>query len=43
MVVQSLSIEFDGNCIFELPPLAIVKEGSACRLDDVDQKIDRHV
>ena len=43
MVVQSLPVEFNGNCIFELPPLAIVKERRACRLDGMDQKIDCHV
>ena len=36
VVVESLLSEFNGNCIFELPPLPVVKVGGSCRLDDMD-------
>ena len=42
LVVEFLPVEFNGNYIFELPPLFVVKEGGACRLDGMDQKFDRH-
>ena len=39
-IVESLPMEFNGNCIFEFPPLSVVKEEGACRLDGIDQKFD---
>ena len=42
-VVKFLPIEYNGNCIFELPPAAIVKEGGLSRLDGMDRKRDGHV
>ena len=36
VVVESLPTEFNGNCIFELPPLPIVKVDGSCRLDGMD-------
>ena len=35
-VVKYLLVEFDGDCIFELPPLAIVKEGGLSQLEGMD-------
>ena len=42
-VVESLPAEFNGDCIFELPPLPVVKAGGSCRLDGMDRRFDRHV
>ena len=41
-VVPHLPVEFNGNVIFELPPLSIVKEGGVARLDGMDRKFDGH-
>ena len=41
-VVPYLPIEFNGNMIFELPALPVVKEGGMARLDGMDQKFDGH-
>ena len=43
MVVESLPAEFNGDCIFELPPLLVVKAGGSCRLDGMDRRFDNHV
>ena len=43
MVVESLPAEFNGDCIFELPLLPVVKAGGSCRLDGMDRRFDRHV
>ena len=43
MVVESLPAKFNGDCIFELPPLLVVKAGGSCRLDGMDRRFDRHV
>ena len=43
MVVESFLAEFNGNCIFELPPLLVVRAWGSCRLDGMDQRFDRHV
>ena len=44
MVVESLTLdEFNGDCIFELPPLPVVKAGGSCRLDGMDRRFNRHV
>ena len=40
MIIQSLPVEFNGNCIFF--ELAIVKEGGACKVDGMDRKFNRH-
>ena len=42
-VVKFLPVEYNGNCIFELPPVVVVKEGGLCRLDGMDRKQDGHV
>ena len=42
-VVKYLPVEYNGDCIFELPPVAIVKEGGLSRLDGMDRKRDSHV
>ena len=42
-VVESLPAEFNGDCIFELPLLPVVKAGGSCRLDGMDRRFDRHV
>ena len=42
-VVKFLSIEYNGNCIFELPLVAVVKEGGLNRLDGMDWKRDDHI
>ena len=42
-VVKYLPIEYNRDCIFELPPVAIVKEGGLSRLDGMDRKRDGHV
>ena len=41
-VVPHLPVEFNGNVIFELPLLSVVKEGGVARLDGMDRKFDRH-
>ena len=43
MVVESLPAKFNGNCIFELPPLLVVKAGGSCKLEGMDQRFDRHI
>ena len=43
MVVESLPAEFNGDCIFELPPLSVVKAGGSCRLGGMDRRFDHHV
>ena len=42
-VVKFLPVEYNGNCIFELPLVAVVKEGGLSRLDGMDRKRDGHV
>ena len=43
-VVKFLPIEYNGNCIFELPPVAVVNvEPGLSRLDGMDRKRDGHV
>ena len=42
-VVKYLPIEYNEDCIFELPPVAVVKEGGLSRLDGMDRKHDGHV
>ena len=42
-VVDFLLVEFNGDCIFELPPLASIKEGGVCRLDGMDCRFNGHV
>ena len=42
-VVKFLPVEYNGNCIFELPPVVVVKEGGLSRLDEMDWKQDGHV
>ena len=42
-VVKYLPVEYNGDCIFELPPLVVVKEGGLSRLDGMDRKRDGHV
>ena len=42
-VVDFLPVEFNGDLIFELPPLASIKEGGVCRLDGMDCRFDGHV
>ena len=42
-VVNYFPVEYNGDCIFELPPVAIVKEGGLSRLDGMDRKHDGHV
>ena len=37
-VVKFLPVEYNGSCIFELPPLAVVKERGLSRLDGMDGK-----
>ena len=37
-VVKFLLVEYNGNCIFELPPFAVVQEGGLSRLDGMDRK-----
>ena len=41
--VKYLPVEYNGDCIFELPPVAVVKEGGLSRLDGMDQKRDGHI
>ena len=41
--VKHLLAEFNGDRVFELPPLIVVKEGSLSRLDGMDRKRDGHV
>ena len=41
--MKFLPVEYNGNCIFELPPVAVVKEGGLSRLDGMDRKRDGHV
>ena len=41
-VVKFLPVEYNGDSIFELPPLAIVKGGFS-QLDGMDRKRDGHV
>ena len=41
--VKYLSAEFNGNRVFELSPLTVVKEGGLSRLDGMDRKRDGHV
>ena len=41
--VKHLPTEFNGNQVFELPPLIVVKEGGLSRLNGMDQKRDGHV
>ena len=35
-VVKFLPVEYNSDCIFELPPLVVVKEGGVSRLDGMD-------
>ena len=42
-VVKFLLVEYNGNCIFELPPIVGVKEGGLSCLDRMDWKQDGHV
>ena len=41
-VVQYLPTMYNGNVIFELPPLRVVKERGIARLDGTDQRFDGH-
>ena len=41
--VKHLPAEFNGDRVFELPPLTVVKKGGLSRLDGMDQKRDGHV
>ena len=41
-VVPHLPVEFNGNVVFELPPLSVVKEGGMACLDGMDRKFDGH-
>ena len=41
-IVQFLPIEYNGNVIFELPSLHVVKEGGVARLDGINQRFDGH-
>ena len=41
--VKHLPAEFNGDRVFELPPLTVVKEGGLSRLDGMDRKHDGHV
>ena len=41
--VKHLPAEFNGDRVFELPPLTVVKEGGLSRLDGMDRKRDGHV
>ena len=41
-VVPHLPVEFNGNVVFELSPLSVVKEGGVARLDGMDRKFDGH-
>ena len=42
-LVRFLSAEYNGDRVFELPTLAVVKEGGLSRLDGTDQKRNGHV
>ena len=42
-VVKFLPVEYNGNCIFELPQVAILKVGGLSHLDGMDRKRDGHV
>ena len=42
-VVQFLPIEYNGNVIFELPSLPVVKERRVARLDGMNWRFDGHV
>ena len=42
-VVKYLPVKYNGDCIFELPLVAVVKEGGLSRLDGMDRKRDDHV
>ena len=41
-VVQFLPTEYNGNVIFKLQSLPVVKEGGVARLDDMDRRFDGH-
>ena len=42
-VVKFLPLQYNGNYIFELPPITVVKEEGLSRLDGMDRKQDGHV
>ena len=41
--MKFLPVVYNGNCIFELPLVAVVKEGGLSSLDGMDGKRDGHV